>query len=477
MAMYRKPKPGEKAAAAQTRMKARRGSIAVKEEMEREEEAHFIFARYDRDRSGFIEEDELATCFSELAVRVNGRAKNKGEAEIREWVAREFRRADANQDGKLSFDEFVTYYNRFVGANRRQFADRYEMGRELGRGAFGYVRAAKDVDTGEQVAVKQVKKKSAQMMRLIRNEITIWEALDHPHLVKLLDVYESGGGDDGDGDDDVGDLLLVTQLMRGGDLFERLAAREGAFTEAEAIELARQILDGVAYLHDQGTAHCDLKPSNILVRDPPGEGGASEEGMLVRIADFGLSQTLAAADGYERKLTDVCGTPEYFAPELVRLAQGDAGEYGAPVDCWAVGCIVYELLCGAPPFQAKDEAVLYYKILENSPDFPKQSFERLAHGQANAAVELIRALTASDAAARLTAADALEHEWFNQLHERSSKTELCVDMSRWRSRVDVVMATNRAASALSEKSETAAADEAAAAGGSGAGEGEARTAP
>ena len=89
-------------------------------------------------------------------------------------------------------------------------------------------------------------------------------------------------------------------------------------------------------------------------------------------------------------------------------AQGDAGEYGAPVDCWAVGCIVYELLCGAPPFQAKDEAVLYYKILENSPDFPKQSFERLAHGQANAAVELIRALTASDAAARLTAADALE---------------------------------------------------------------------
>ena len=99
--------------------------------MEREEEAHFIFARYDRDRSGFIEEDELATCFSELAVRVNGRAKNKGEAEIREWVAREFRRADANQDGKFSFDEFVTYYNRFVGANRRQFADRYEMGREL----------------------------------------------------------------------------------------------------------------------------------------------------------------------------------------------------------------------------------------------------------------------------------------------------------------------------------------------------------
>ena len=119
--------------------------------------------------------------------------------------------------------------------------------------------------------------------------------------------------------------------------------------------------------------------------------------------------------------------------------------------------------------------MLYYKILENSPDFPKQSFERLAHGQANDAVELIRALTASDAAARLTAADALEHEWFNQLHERSSKTELCVDMSRWRSRVDVVMATNRAASALSEKSETAAADEAAAAGGDG--EGEASTAP
>ena len=279
------------------------------------------------------------------------------------------------------------------------------------------------------------------MMRLIRNEITIWEALDHPHLVALLDVYESGGGDDGDGDDDVGDLLLVTQLMRGGDLFERLAARETAFTEAEAIELARQILDGVAYRTTRArrTATSSRRTSSSATRRAR---AARPKGMLVRIADFGLSQTLAAADGYERKLTDARGTPEYFAPPKLPPRAGRRRRAGAPVDCWAVGCIVYELLCGAPPFQAKDEAVLYYKILENSPDFPKQSFERLAHGQANDAVELIRALTASDAATRLTAADALEHEWFNQLHERSSKTELCVDMSRWRSRVDVVMATN-----------------------------------
>ena len=98
-------------------------------------------------------------------------------------------------------------------------------------------------------------------------------------LLTPIDAFEMFD-EDGSGSIDVGDLLLVTQLMRGGDLFERLAAREGAFTEAEAIELARQILDGVAYLHDQGTAHCDLKPSNILVN----------RNCDVKICDFGFAR-------------------------------------------------------------------------------------------------------------------------------------------------------------------------------------------
>ena len=113
----------------------------------------------------------------------------------------------------------------------------------------------------------------------------------------------------------------------------------------------------------------------------------------------------------------VCGTPNYFAPELVRLAQQhfDADEYDASVDNWAVGCVVWELLVGSPPFDASSEELLYYKITTNDLDFPEHVSEK--------AKELILAMTHNEPVERLSCEDALRHAWLAAEVERMGLLE------------------------------------------------------
>jgi len=304
--------------------------------------------------------------------------------------------------------------------HRRQFEDVYELGCLLGSGSFGSVMKAQRKDDPTMfVAVKQMTKEKGIKMDLLHNEIMIWEQLKHPNLVQLIDVFETDT-----------ELFLVTEIMRGGDLFQQLTKVEH-FSEAEAVVLSRQIVSATAYLHEHGVVHCDLKPSNILLKAPL----VKNETPIVKLADFGLSQLFVQAtplteddaDGdslearpegsgrkYHHKLTEVCGTPDYFSPELVELAQHD-GElelsesqgYSSPLDCWAVGCIIYELLSGSPPYQAKEEQVLFYKITENNMDFPKETFGSVSPE----AKELILQLTKTDPAERISCSAALEHPW------------------------------------------------------------------
>jgi len=446
----------------------------VERAFERFEEAWFNFHRYDKDSSGSIDIKELGGLLSDLKLHV-GRA-NRTEHQMYEWVQRELRRSDVNGDGVLSFEEFLDYYNKFVARHRSQCAELYNVtDHVLGSGAFGVVLRGTRVDNGHGVAVKRlVKEKIQDSVALLHNEIAVWEALDHPHLVKLLDVFE-----------DPEHLMLITEICA-GDLFTRLRhAPDGRFSETDASRLSSQIVSGVAYLHAHGVVHCDLKPSNILVVQS--EEACALDSLTVKVADFGLAQTIqiggsrggfgssggsggssgggdgagansgvdepgasssclggdsasrlvrderSAKDGEreteegdqgadlhrerppaliggaakpaKKALKVVCGTPNYFAPELVLLAQQhlDATDYDGAVDNWALGCVIYELLIGMPPFQASDEEILFYKILENQPSFQPS----VSH----TATQLIRALLHSDPHERLSAGDALRHTW------------------------------------------------------------------
>lgn len=145
---------------------------------------------------------ELANCFAELGY-VTGRKKNADE--MKTWVERQLKKADADCNGVVSLEEFVDFYNKYVAAARRQFLATYEVDKgHIGKGAFATVLRARRLGDGGFVAVKKIKKEGIEM-QLLHNEIAIWEQFHHPSLLKLLDVFETDEH-----------LMLVTELMTGG---------------------------------------------------------------------------------------------------------------------------------------------------------------------------------------------------------------------------------------------------------------------
>jgi len=152
-------------------------------------------------------------------------------------------------------------------------------------------------------------------------EVEILSNIDHPNVVKLYEIFDEGNK-----------LYLVMELMQGGELFDRIVEKE-AYSEREAAECLKPIVDAIRYCHELGIIHRDLKPENLLYE-------STDESSIIKISDFGLARYV------ENELaTTACGTPGYVAPEII----GVAG-YVQEVDYWSIGIILYIVLCGFPPF-------------------------------------------------------------------------------------------------------------------------------
>jgi len=258
--------------------------------------------------------------------------------------------------------------------------DYYDIKGELGRGGMSIVREGIDKKTGERWALKDVDKSIVDDLTVLQREIDIMKRLSHKNVLQLREVFDSPDK-----------ICLVTELVSGGELFEKIV-EVGSYTEPDAANLVRQVVDGVAYLHANGVAHRDLKPENLLV------GGANED--EIKIADFGLSKSFGS--GPEGRLETSCGTPDYVAPEVLR------GEvYDHSVDLWSVGVITYILLCGFPPFWGESQGELFDKILSVSFDFPDPEWTNVSPE----AKDFIRHLLVKDPAERFTAKACLDHAW------------------------------------------------------------------
>lgn len=206
----------------------------------------------------------------------------------------------------------------------------YIFGKTLGAGSFGVVRQARCISTGENVAVKILLKKALKgndvHLQMLYDELSILQQLDHPNIVKFKDWFESKDK-----------FYIVTQLATGGELFDRILEK-GKFSEADAIRIIKQILEGVQYLHNKNIVHRDLKPENVLYLDK------SEDSQLV-IGDFGIAKELKNDNDLIHK---AAGSMGYVAPEVLT-----SSGHGKPCDIWSIGVITYTLLCGYSPFLAE----------------------------------------------------------------------------------------------------------------------------
>ncbi|XP_078070796.1 calcium/calmodulin-dependent protein kinase type IV [Mustelus asterias] len=265
------------------------------------------------------------------------------------------------------------------GSNKKDaLEDFYDIESELGRGATSVVYQCKQKGTAKPYAVKVLNKTVDK--KIVRTEIGVLLRLSHPNIIRLKEIFET-----------LTEINLVLELVTGGELFDRIVEK-GYYSEKDAAGAVKQILEAVAYLHENGIVHRDLKPENLLYDSPTPDA-------LLKIADFGLSKIVSD----QVTMRTVCGTPGYCAPEILRGCV-----YGPEVDMWSVGVITYILLCGFEPFyDERGDQYMYKKILNCDYDFVSPWWDEVSLN----AKDLVKKLILLDPKKRLTTYQALQHPW------------------------------------------------------------------
>lgn len=262
--------------------------------------------------------------------------------------------------------------------------DDYDIKEEmLGYGTYSRCLRCIHRSSTQEYAVKIVPKRTSG--RDIDEEIEILLRYGrHPNIIELRDVYDDGSS-----------VYMVMELMKGGELLDRILQQK-FFSEREAAAVMSVLSATVSYLHQQGVVHRDLKPSNILYADPLGTPES------LRIADFGFAKQLRAENGL---LMTPCYTANFVAPEVLKK-QG----YDAAIDMWSLGVLLYTMLAGETPFATGPD------------DTPEQILARIGEGKINlsggnwdsispAAKDLVLRMLHVDPQQRWTAAQVLQHSW------------------------------------------------------------------
>ncbi|XP_031722822.1 death-associated protein kinase 2 isoform X2 [Anarrhichthys ocellatus] len=273
--------------------------------------------------------------------------------------------------------------------------DFYEIGEELGSGQFAIVKRCIERSTGVEYAAKFIKKRQSRASRRgvrrdeIEREVDILQQLQHNNIVALHDAYENRI-----------DVVLILELVSGGELFDFLAQKE-SLCEEEATRFIKQILDGVEYLHSKRIVHFDLKPENIMLLD------RNVPLPRIKLIDFGLAHKLEAGADFK----NIFGTPEFVAPEIVNYEP-----LGLEADMWSIGVITYILLSGASPFLGDTKQETLGNISAMDYEFDEELFSKTSE----LAKSFISQLLEKDTRKRMTIQEALDHHWIKPLNPKQA---------------------------------------------------------
>lgn len=258
---------------------------------------------------------------------------------------------------------------------------RFEIGKLLGHGTFAKVYHARNITTGEGVAIKVIDKEKILKSGLaahIKREISILRRVRHPNIVQLFEVMATKAK-----------IYFVMEYVRGGELFNKVA--RGRLKEELARKYFQQLISAVGFCHARGVYHRDLKPENLLL---------DENGNL-KVSDFGLS---AVSDQIRQDglFHTFCGTPAYVAPEVLARKGYD----GAKVDLWSCGVVLFVLMAGYLPFHDQNIMAMYKKIYRGEFKCPKWFPPELSR--------LVTRLLDTNPQTRISIPEIMENRWFKK---------------------------------------------------------------
>nr|XP_056717065.1 myosin light chain kinase, smooth muscle isoform X2 [Euleptes europaea] len=258
----------------------------------------------------------------------------------------------------------------------------YDVEERLGSGKFGQVFRLVEKKTRKVWAGKFFKAYSAKDKENIRQEISIMNCLHHPKLVQCVDAFEEKAN-----------IVMVLELVSGGELFERIIDEDFELTERECIKYMKQISEGVQYIHKQGIVHLDLKPENIMC--------VNKTGTKIKLIDFGLARRLESAGS----LKVLFGTPEFVAPEVINYEP-----IGHATDMWSIGVICYILVSGLSPFMGDNDNETLANVTSATWDFDDEAFDEISDD----AKDFISNLLKKDMKDRLDCTRCLQHPWLQK---------------------------------------------------------------
>jgi calcium-dependent protein kinase len=303
--------------------------------------------------------------------------------------------------------------------NSSSFVSRnYEVVKELGKGSFSQVQLLRDRRSGAARVLKISQGgMGTKQSQMLKNEIHLLSALDHPNIVKIFEYSE---------DVSRGQLLMVLEYVGGGDCQQLLKSSKSPQSEPFIAKLVWQLLSTLCYCHARGILHCDIKPENMMLTQPS-KGNLPE----LKVIDFGLTHRI------DQPTRDFVGTPSYMAPEIVKGTVA----YTVKADVWSVGITTCELLAAKAPFgRPSDYKGKIDPVLQHIRDFRrfKEIEKRLSvsdgwNSRSSSAKDFVQSLVLADPSERPLADQAMEHSWLVRNMERPSymSRDIMKSMSRF----------------------------------------------
>ncbi|XP_068682091.1 calcium/calmodulin-dependent protein kinase type II subunit alpha-like [Montipora foliosa] len=260
----------------------------------------------------------------------------------------------------------------------------------LGEGSFAQVYKCVETKSQTVFALKEFDTRHKKFdENLVEQEIVVWSDVIHENIVRLYASFTTGAY-----------MYFVLEYVEGGSLFNHMLQRQ-KYSEKDAANIVKQVLDALVYLHKMRIVHRDVKPDNILLKNVPHPGNESNKRLVVKLCDFGFAFQLPR--GTEVICCPARGAPMFLAPETIL-----DNPIGRSVDIWSSGVLLHLLVAGYPPFWDNNNEKMLLAAARGQFTLTSPTWSKVS----NSCKDLINSMLTVQSSQRITALEAVRHPWF-----------------------------------------------------------------